>query len=131
MTDWMQYVWMQYPRPTATTGVDVTLTVIDPNGNHYAVASATSDANGFYSTSFTPEVPGRYTLIATFDGTKSYYGSTAVTAIEVEDAPEPTAAPTLAPASAVETYFVPAVIAIIIAIVLVGVVIIMVLKKRP
>lgn len=131
MTDWMQYVWMQYPRPTETTGVDVTLTVIDPNGNHYAVASATSDANGFYSTSFTPEVPGRYTLIATFDGTKSYYGSTAVTAIEVADAPEPTAAPTPAPGSAVETYFIPAVIAIIIAIVLVGVVIIMVLKKRP
>ena len=54
----MQYVWMQYPRPTNTTGVPVTIFVTD--GNSYQVASATSDANGFYSTNFVPEVPGQY-----------------------------------------------------------------------
>jgi hypothetical protein len=130
MTDFMQYVWMQYPAPTTTTGVEVTLTVIDPNGNHYQVGSATSNENGFYSTTCTPEVAGKYTIIATFDGTKSYYGSTAVTAIDVEDLPQPTATSTT-PTSAVETYFIPAVIAIIIAIALVGVVIILVLRKHP
>ena len=55
MTDFMQYVWMQYPRPTNTTGVSVTLAVIDPNNNYYEVGTATSDENGFYSCAFTPE----------------------------------------------------------------------------
>ena len=130
MTDFMQYVWMQYPRPTNTTGVPVTITVIDPNGNMYEVAQATSDANGFYSTNFTPEVPGQYTLIATFAGTKSFYVSTAVTAINVGDAPQATEAP-VATTSTVEMYFVPAVAGIIVAIIVVGVVILLALRKRP
>jgi hypothetical protein len=130
MTDFMQYVWMQYSRPTNTTGVPVTITVIDPNGNMYEVAQATSDANGFYSTNFTPEVPGQYTLIATFAGTKSFYGSTAVTAINVGDAPQATEAP-VATTSTVEMYFVPAVAGIIVAIIVVGVVILLALRKRP
>ena len=75
MTDYMQYVWMQYPKPTNTTGVPVTISVLDPNGNTYVVGTTTSDADGFYSCAFTPEVSGNYKVIASFAGTKSYWGS--------------------------------------------------------
>jgi outer membrane protein assembly factor BamB len=129
MTDFMQYVYMQYPRPTSTTGVDVTISVFDPNNNLYEVATATSDENGFYKCTFTPEVSGEYTVVATFAGTKSYWGSNAQTAITVDDAPQATTAP-VAETSQVETYFMPAVIAIIVAIALVGIVMVLMLRKR-
>jgi len=38
MTAWMEYVYMQMPKPTNTLGVDVVVNVIDPNGNFYEVA---------------------------------------------------------------------------------------------
>ena len=129
MTDFMQYVYMQYPRPTNTTGVDVTISVVDPNNNLYEVATATSDENGFYKCTFTPEVSGDYTVVATFAGTKSYWGSNAETAITVDDAPQATTAPVVEK-SQVETYFMPAVIAIIVAIALVGIVMVLMLRKR-
>jgi outer membrane protein assembly factor BamB len=131
MTDFMQYVWMQYPTRPACTGVPVTIFVTDPNGNSYQVATATSDASGFYSTNFIPEVPGQYTIMAVFEGTKSFYGSNAETAINVGDEPQATATPTIAEeTSTVEAYFVPAVIAIIAAIAIVGVVTMLMIKKR-
>ncbi len=131
MTDFMQYVWMQYPtRPTDTTGVPVTIFVTDPNGNSYQVATATSDANGFYSTNFTPEVPGQYKIIAAFEGTKSFYGSNAETAINVGDAPQPTASPIAEKTSVSDQYFVPAVAGIIVAIILVGVVLALLLLRK-
>ena len=130
-TDWMQYVYMQYPRPTNATGVDVSINVIDPNGNTYKVASATSDANGYYSCTFTPQVPGQYKIIANFEGTKSYYGSAAEASIEVNDAPaQATPSPIAENTSMIESYFIPAVVAIIIAIALVGAVIVLMLRKR-
>jgi hypothetical protein len=130
-TDWMQYVYMQYPRPTNATGVDVSINVIDPNGNTYKVASATSDANGYYSCTFTPQVSGQYKIIANFDGTKSYYGSAAEASIEVNDSPtQATPTPIAENTSLIETYFIPAVAAIIIAIALVGAVIVLMLRKK-
>jgi hypothetical protein len=105
--------------------------VLDPNGNTYVVGTATSDSDGFYTCSFVPPVSGTYKVIATFAGSKAYWGSHDATAIVVGEAaatatPMPTPAPTAA-----DLYFVPAVVAIIVAILLVGVVIILVLKKRP
>ena len=132
MTDFMQYVWMQYPKPTNTIGVDVTITVLDPNGNMYTVATATSDDKGFYSCSFVPEVSGEYKIIASFAGTKAFWGSSDETAIVVSDAPQATTAPVEKGPTAVELYFVPAVVGIIVAIIIVGLVIIlMLLRKRP
>jgi hypothetical protein len=127
----MQYVWMQYPKPTNTVGVDVTITVIDPNNNMYTVASATSDDKGFYSCSFVPEVSGQYKIIASFGGSKSFWGSSDETAIMVSDAPQATTAPVEKEPTAVELYFVPAVIGIIVAIVIVGLVMVLMLRKRP
>jgi len=128
MTQHMQYVYMQYPRPTNTTGVEVTISVLDPNNNYYEVATTTSDADGYYSCSFVPEVAGDYKVMATFDGSKAYWGSHVQTSISVDDPPLPTEAPANQTLQ-VEQYFVPAIIGIIVAIVLVGAVIIVALRR--
>jgi hypothetical protein len=132
MTQFMEYVYMQMPKPTNTTGVTVVLNVLDPNGNYYEVARTTSDADGFYKTSFQPEVPGEYTIIASFDGSNSYWPSDAKTAIKVDEAP--TTAPTaaiqldLVTRSDLTLYIALAAVAIIVAIALATV---LLLRKRP
>ena len=117
MSDWMLYVYKQFARPADVVGVEVVVSVVDPNNNCYEVGRATSDASGFFSCAFTPEVPGKYTIIATFEGSGAYYGSFAETAINVEEAPAATPAPTPVPQAPVETYFAVSTIAIIITIV--------------
>jgi hypothetical protein len=130
MSDWMLYVYKQFACPSNVKGVDVTVEVLDPNNNYYEVGKATSDGTGFYSVAFTPQVPGKYTIVVRFAGSKAYYGSYAETAINVEEAPAPTPAPTPTPASPADIYILPGIIGIIIAIVVVGLVIILILRKR-
>ena len=74
-----QYVYEQQPEPTNVTGVPVTLTAIDPNGNTVPIGTTTSNAIGTYSVTWTPPIPGNYTIIATFAGSGAYYGSYADT----------------------------------------------------
>ena len=130
MSAWMEYVYMQKPRPTDVTGVEVVIEVLDPNGNSYSVGTATSDASGFYKLAFTPIVPGEYTITAKFAGSESYYGSYAKTGINVEEAPAATAEPTPIPASMADLYILPGITGIIIAIVVVGAILILMLRKR-
>ncbi len=127
---WMEYVYMQQPKPTDATGVDVVLSVFDPNGNCYPVATTTSDVDGFYSAVFTPEVPGKYVVYATFAGSESYWPSSAVTAINVENAPEPTPMPTSTPAPMTDAYVLGLGGASIAAIIAIGIVLILMLRKR-
>jgi outer membrane protein assembly factor BamB len=127
---WMEYAYMQQIRPANATGVEVSISVVDPNGNAYEVGTATSDASGSFKLMFTPEVPGEYTVIATFVGSESYYGSFAETFIGVENAPEATPAPTPTPAPMTDTYVLGIGAAAIIAIVIIGLVIILMLRKR-
>jgi hypothetical protein len=82
---WMEYVYMQQPCPAYVEGVEVKLETLDPNNNFYEVGRATSDASGFYSLDWEPPVPGKYTIYATFEGTKSYYRSFSETAILVSE----------------------------------------------
>ncbi len=131
MSDWMTHVYKQLPKPNNATGVDVIIEVFDPNGNYYEVTRTTSDATGFYKASFTPEVPGEYTIVARFEGTNSYYGSYSETAIIVEDAPAATPQPTEDPASLADQYILPGIIGIIVAIAVGFAVTILVLKKKP
>jgi hypothetical protein len=118
MSDWMEYVYQQRPRPTNATGVEVVVSVLDPNNNCYEVGRATSDANGFYSVAFTPPVPGKYTVFATFAGSNGYWPSQAETAITVDSAPAATPAPTPTPAPMTDTYVTGFGIGIILAIVI-------------
>jgi hypothetical protein len=126
----MEYVYMQQPKPTIVTGVDVTLTVLDPNNNCYDVGTTTNNDYGSFKTSFTLEVLGEYYVYATSAGSDSYYGSSAVTAKNVEEAPAPTAKPTPVPASAADLYFLPMSIGTIIAIIAVGLLLFLLLRKK-
>ena len=131
MTQWMEYLYMQQPEPMNATGVPVTLSYIDPNGNTYTMGTTTSNIAGQYSYAFTPTVPGTYTIIATFGGSNSYYSSTAQTTMGF-DPPTATAAPTATPTSVANLYFVPAVIAIIVVIIIgFALLAILSLRKRP
>jgi heme/copper-type cytochrome/quinol oxidase subunit 2 len=130
MSDWMLYVYKQFERPADAVGVEVVLSVVDPNNNVYEVGRATSDSSGMYKLVFTPEVPGEYTIIASFDGSGAYYGSFAQTAVGVEEAPTATPEPTPTPESVADMYFLPMSIALIIAIIVVGAVLVLMLRRR-
>lgn len=128
--DFMEYVYMQQVMPTNTTGVEVVLSVKDPNNNTYEVGRATSDANGIYQMTFVPEVAGEYTLIATFAGSKAYYGSSAQSAFVVNEAPAPPAQQPEQPPSMTDTYVTYSAISIIVAIAIVGAVLALLVRKR-
>ncbi len=129
MSAWMEYLYQQQPKPSDAKGVEITITVLDPNNNVYDVATTTSNIDGFYSATFTPPVSGKYTVYATFSGSESYYSSSTVTAINVEEAAA-VAEPTPAPASAADLYFLPMSIGMIIVIVIVLVLLVLMYRKR-
>jgi outer membrane protein assembly factor BamB len=129
-SDWMLYVYKLFPRPTTAVGVEVVISVLDPNNNCYEVGRATSDASGFYSVAFTPPVPGKYTVYASFAGSKAYYGSSAETAITVDSAPAATPGPTPTPAPMTDTYVTGFGIGIIVAIIVVGLLLFLLLRRR-
>jgi outer membrane protein assembly factor BamB len=131
MTAWMEYLYMQKPMPTNATGVPVTLSVLDSNGNYRDIGTTTSDSNGVFSFAWTPDIPGKYSLFASFGGSAGYYPSNAETAFNVEQAAA-TPAPTKAPVqSTADMYLLPGIIAIIIAIAIGFAITILVLRKRP
>ncbi|MEM2108171.1 MAG: hypothetical protein QXL10_02670 [Candidatus Bathyarchaeia archaeon] len=131
MSDWMLYVYKQFERPADVKGVEVVVSVLDPNNNCYEVGRTISDANGYFGCEFVPPVPGMYKIIATFEGSKAYYGSTAETFATVEDAPAATPAPTPTPIPMSELYFLPISIGMIVAIiVIIALLVILLLRKR-
>ncbi|MBN1245554.1 PQQ-binding-like beta-propeller repeat protein [Candidatus Bathyarchaeota archaeon] len=130
MQAWMEYKFMGQAYPADAEGVEVVLSVMDPNGNMYEIGRTTSDIEGNYGYAFEPLVPGTYQVIATFEGTASYYPSSATTYLTVDEAPAATAEPTPVPASAADLYFMPVSIGIIVAIIAVGIVLILMLRKR-
>ena len=131
MTDWMGYVYEQKPLPTNFAGVEVTLSVVDSNGNSRIIGTSTTDNHGFYSLQWKPDITGKYTITATFAGTMGYWPSSAEAAFAVDNAaatpiPQPTQAPSI-----VDSYFIPGIFGIIIAIIVVGAVLLLALRKRP
>jgi len=102
MTPWMEYMYEQKPFPSSATGVPVTLTAIDPNGNSQTIGTATSDISGSYGLMWIPPVEGTYQITATFAGSNSYGGSYDMTYMGVGPAaatPAPVATPTPTPVS--------------------------------
>ncbi len=128
MKDWMEFVYMQQPCPTNATGVPIMLSVLDANGNYRTIGTTVSDGSGFFSYQWTPDIEGKYTVVATFAGSESYYSSAAEASFGV-DAAAPTPAPTTATtaASPLELYIIGTGIAIIIAVAIVG---LLILRKR-
>jgi hypothetical protein len=96
MSAWMQYVYMQKPKPTNATGVRVHLTATDPNGNYQDVGYAVSNSLGNFAFAWTPPVTGLYTISAKFEGSESYFASEAGTSFIVSEAAA-SAAPIVTP----------------------------------
>jgi hypothetical protein len=131
MSDWMLYVYKQFPQPTDVTGVEVSIDALDPNNNLVHIGTATTDASGSFSYMWeTPEVPGKYTVIATFAGSDAYWGTNAQTALGVVEAPA-TPEPSDQPASNTDANLMYASIGIIVAIVVVGIALALLIRKRP
>jgi outer membrane protein assembly factor BamB len=131
MGEWMKHVYAQFPLPADVTGVSVSIDAIDPNNNFVHLGDATSDFMGKFGCTLNTTISGDYKVIATFAGSKSFYGSSAETFMTVT---EQTVAPTMPPQLNVNDviqpiimYVVVATIAIIIAIAIVGV---LLLRKK-
>ena len=129
MTAWMEYVYMNRPKPQVT-GVPVTLSVVDSAGTATDIGTVTSDSTGYYTFLYTPETAGNFTVVARFDGSKGYYASAAQTNFEVTAAPPVPQPPVAEPPPMTDTYVLASAIGIIVAIAIVGAVVIMLLKKR-
>jgi outer membrane protein assembly factor BamB len=130
MTDWMGYIYQQKPIPMATVGVKVTLSVLDSNGNFRDIGTVTTDSKGFFSYTWVPEIPGDFTVYATFDGTAGYWPSSAETAFTVMEQPEATPAPTASPAPMTDSYVAGFGIALIVILVAGIVVIVLILRRK-
>jgi hypothetical protein len=129
---WMEYIYEQQPKPTDATGVPVSIDAIDPNGNLIHIGDATSDTSGTFGYSWTtPNIPGQYTIMASFKGSNSYGSSSAQTYMNIEEtAPTPSPiAETIQPQT--EMYIIGVGVAIIIAVAIGFAVTILTLRKRP
>ena len=130
MAGWMGYVYQQQEFPSNFKGVDVTIDVLDANGNYRNIGTATTDASGAYSLTWMPDIPGDYTVVATFHGTNGYWPSYAETSFTVDPAaatPSPSPAP---PASNTDMYVLASAVAIIVVILVAAAIIVLVLRKR-
>ena len=133
MTPWMEYLYMNQPYPSQATGVPVSIDAVDPNGNFVHIGTATSDISGSYSFQWTPpDVPGKYTIIATFSADNSYYASSGETAVTVGSPSSAPASPTPTPTSVADMYFVPAIAGLFVLIIVVAIVLaLLMLRKHP
>jgi hypothetical protein len=131
MTEWMSYIYDQAAKPSNFTGVEVTINVLDSNGNYRTIGTAMTDSTGHYSLVWQPDIEGKYTVTATFAGTNAYWTSSATTAFNVDPAAAtPTPVPTQAPGIA-DTYFVPAIAGLLVALIIGFAVMLLILRKRP
>ena len=102
------------------------LSTIDPNGNTYDIGTATSNTDGTFGLLWTPEVPGKYEIIATFEGSDSYFSSYATTYVGVSE-PLETPPPETTPPPPTETYITGSTIAILAGI---AIAVFLILRKK-
>ena len=131
MNRWMEYVYMQQPMPTNTTGVPITISVLDANGNYRTIGQTTSDTSGTFAFNWTPDITGEFAIYASFDGSESYYPSSAATHIYTADPPTEPAATEAPQPSMADQYFIPMSTAIIVLIIVVAAVLLLAQRKRP
>ena len=115
--------------PTNATGVPVFLQAMRSDGTVIDIAHVTTDIMGHYEYTWTPPDQDTYKVLATFEGSESYWMSSAQTALGVTAAAPTPAAPEAAPDNTLT--IIGTGIAIIIAIAIVGVVLALILRKRP
>jgi hypothetical protein len=131
MSDFMEAVYEQCAMPSNITGVPITISVVDSNGNYREIGQTTSSATGTFGYTWTPDIAGDYTLYASFAGSGAYYPSSAQTYFHASEAATP--APTaqvqtgLATTSDLLSYIAAATVAIIIAI---AIAVVLLMKKK-
>ncbi len=128
---WMEYVYMQKAKPTDVTGVPVTISVFDSNGNYRTIGTTATDSSGMFTYAWSPDIEGQYIVVATFAGSNSYYGSSAESSFYAVAAPaiatpQPTAAPSMA-----DQYFLPAVAGLFVALIVGLAAVVLLLRKHP
>src|SRR5665647_1486100 len=131
-SQWMLYVYKQFECPTNASGVPLTVSVLDANGNNRVVGTTTSDLTGAYKFSWKPDISGDYTVYVTFAGSQAYYGSVAQSAFFVENQPATTTPQPTQTASAADIYFIPAIAGLFVLVIIVlALLVILMMKKRP
>ncbi|MGZ4850504.1 MAG: hypothetical protein ACXV2C_03885, partial [Candidatus Bathyarchaeia archaeon] len=138
MSTQMEHIHRQLPidgiwHNITLTGVPVTLTAVDSNGNYQAIGIVTSDGYyGTFSKTWTPPIQGDYKIIASFAGDDSYGSSGASTYVTV-NAAQSTATQTPQNVQAAPDYtmtIIAAAIGIAIVVVISAIAIVLLLRKR-
>ncbi len=112
------------------TGVPVSLSAIDSNGNYEDIGIATTSAYyGTFEIAWTPKTEGTYKIIASFAGDDSYGSSGASTAALVGPAPAEEL-PIEIPPPADNTMMFGAIIAAVVIAILIGLVNLLALRKK-
>lgn len=83
MSAWMAYLKEQTPLNGTVTGVPVTLTAVNSNGQTTTIGQTTSDMYGNYGITWTPQAQGEYQIVANFAGDNSYGSSSSSTYVYV------------------------------------------------
>jgi hypothetical protein len=129
MSAWMEYLYYNKPKPQNATGVPVFLQAVGSDGTVIDITHVTSDIMGHFEYMWKPPAQGVFKILATFEGSESYWESNVSTSVGVTEALEEQTGQ-----SVVETpdntpmYFAISTIAIIVAIAIVGM---LLYRKRP
>jgi len=95
---WVPYLYFNLPKPTNATGVTVWLQAVNTaDGTVSDIWHVTSDTLGHYEYAWTPQAAGTYKILATFEGTESYYSAMDEAPLLVVQAAAATPAPTVNP----------------------------------
>ncbi len=132
-SQFMEAVYQQQTMPNNITGVPITISVVDSNHNYRTIGATTSDYTGHFGLTWTPDISGNYTVIASFTGSNSYYPSSSTTYFSAHEAATATSTSIAVQQPVDNTMTVIAIgVAILIAVVIVGALLAMMIsKKRP
>ena len=133
MSGLMEAAYEQQPLPSNTTGVPISIYVLDSNNNYRSIGQTTSNALGDWGLTWTPDITGNYTVYAVFAGSHGYYPSSASTFLYA-GAPPASTAPTTTPATnlASNSTVEYGIVAIAIIIIVIGAVLaLLVTRKHP
>ena len=89
MGEWMEYLYMQKPRPQDAKGVPVKLAYQLPDGTWKDIDQTISDMDGNFGYLWTPPGEGTYLVKAFFLGSESYASSEATTYVGIGTWPTP------------------------------------------
>jgi len=130
MNRFMNYIYQQQQCPMDVQGVPVKLEAFGEDGSYIEIGTARSNAYGDFVYEWTPPDERLYTIMATFEGSNSYWYSYDATYVSVGPAPAPAGPiepePTEAPVITTEI----AIILAVVVIAVIGIVAFWALRKR-